>query len=93
MSQCQINYGGYILKPEILRLWLCLKNQLNVDRTASLKRWSQDKPPYFILHKRGRILSMSNSIACAFDNIGPKCKMMYRFKISAFAGMTTSEVM
>ena len=31
---------------------------------------------------------MSNSVACVFDNIGSKCKMMSRFKISAFAGMT-----
>jgi hypothetical protein len=53
-----------------------------------LKSRDQIKPPYLILHKQSRILSMSNSIACAFDNIGPKCKMMYRFKISACAGMT-----
>jgi hypothetical protein len=32
---------------------------------------------------------MSNSADCEFDNIGSKCKKMYRFKISAFAGMTS----
>jgi hypothetical protein len=30
---------------------------------------------------------MSNSVACGFDNAGSKCKNMYRFKISAKAGI------
>ena len=46
------------------------------------------KPPYLILHKQNRILNTPNSVACVFDDSGSKCKMMYHFKISAFAGMT-----
>ena len=46
------------------------------------------KPPYLILHKQSRILNTPNSVARVFDDIGSKCKMMYHFKISAFAGMT-----
>ena len=34
---------------------------------------------------------MSNSVACRFDNSGSKCKKMYRFKISASAGMTNAK--
>ena len=45
-------------------------------------------PPYLILHKQSRILNTPNSVARVFDDIGSKCKMMYHFKISAFAGMT-----
>jgi hypothetical protein len=30
---------------------------------------------------------MSSSVACGFDNAGSKCKKMYRFKISAEAGI------
>ena len=30
---------------------------------------------------------MSNPAACGFDNIGSTCKKMYRFKISAKAGI------
>ena len=46
------------------------------------------KTPYLILHKQNRILNTPNSVACVFDDIGSKCKMMYHFKISALAGMT-----
>ena len=45
------------------------------------------KPPYLILHKQSRILNTPNSVACVFDDIGSKCKMMYHFKISAEAGI------
>ena len=45
------------------------------------------KPPYLILHKQSRILNTPNSVACVFDDIGSKCKMMYHFKISAKAGI------
>jgi len=48
----------------------------------------QTNPPYLILQKWNRILNTSNPVACALDNIGSKCKIMYRFKISASAGMT-----
>jgi len=33
-------------------------------------------------------LNMSNPFARVFDNIGFKCKIISRIKISAFAGMT-----
>lgn len=46
----------------------------------------QTNPPYLILQKWNRILNTSNPVACALDNIGSKCKIMYRFKISAIAG-------
>ena len=45
------------------------------------------KTPYLILHKQSRILNTPNSVACVFDDIGSKCKMMYHFKISAEAGI------
>jgi hypothetical protein len=45
------------------------------------------KTPYLILHKQNRILNTPNSVACVFDDIGSKCKMMYHFKISAKAGI------
>jgi hypothetical protein len=44
-------------------------------------------PPYLILQKQSRILNISNPVVCVFDNIGSKCKIIYRFKISAKAGI------
>ena len=44
-------------------------------------------PPYLILPKRNQILNMSNPVAYISDNNGSKCKIMYRFKISAQAGI------
>src|SRR4030066_585704 len=44
-------------------------------------------PPYLILPKRNQILNMSNPVAYISDNNGSKCKIMYRFKISAMAGL------
>ena len=52
-----------------------------------MKKMNQTNPPYLILQKWNRILNTSNPVACALDNIGSKCKIMYRFKISASAGM------
>ena len=49
------------------------------------------KPPYLILHKQSRILNTPNSVACVFDDIGSKCKMMYHFKISANGGTPFAE--
>jgi hypothetical protein len=46
----------------------------------------QMNPPYLILQKWNRILNTSNPVACVLDNIGSKCKIMYRFKISAEGG-------
>ncbi len=52
-----------------------------------MKKMNQTNPPYLILQKWNRILNTSNPVACALDNIGSKCKIMYRFKISAKAGI------
>jgi len=51
------------------------------------------KPPYLILHKQSRILNTPNSVACVFDDIGSKCKMMYHFKISAKAGIQLFQIL
>jgi hypothetical protein len=45
-------------------------------------------PPYLTLPKQNQILNMSSPVAYVSDIIASKCKMMYRFKISALAGMT-----
>ncbi len=55
-----------------------------------MKKMNQTNPPYLILQKWNRILNTSNPVACALDNIGSKCKIMYRFKISAGGGKTRS---
>ena len=65
-----------------------IKAQQNMEKDYTFKKEGQMKPPYLILHKQSRILNTPNSVACVFDDIGSKCKMMYHFKISAFAGMT-----
>ena len=64
----------------------------NTAILTSLEKRGQTISPYLILQKESRILNISNPVACVFDNIGSKCKIMYRFKISAFAGMTFLEV-
>jgi hypothetical protein len=48
-------------------------------------------PPYLILPKRNQILNMSNPVAYISDNNGSKCKIMYRFKISAKAGIQSEK--
>ena len=65
------------------------KSPQNIANTTSRKRGVQVKPSYLILQQTWPNPNMSNSVACVFDNIGSKCKMMSRFKISACAGMAT----
>jgi hypothetical protein len=60
---------------------------INAAYATSLEKRDQMNPPYLILQKQSRILNISNPVVCVFDNIGSKCKIIYRFKISAEAGI------
>ena len=82
-----INLISAKLQVSSVFLYRDFREEKKMLNRESMKKMKQTNPPYLILQKWNRILNTSHPVACVLDNIGSKCKIMCRFKISAKAGI------